>query len=49
VKLKSDVYLESGFNLFVESDPLLARKIHQRTEKPVLCPKLGRTLTQDGE
>jgi hypothetical protein len=46
IRLKSDAYLSSGFNLFVESDPFLARSICERTEKPVLCPQLGRALTK---
>ncbi len=46
VKLKSEAYLKSGFNLFVESDPLLARRILERTGKPVLCPQMGRVLTE---
>jgi uncharacterized HAD superfamily protein len=45
IQLKSEAYLASGFNLFVESDPFLARRIHERTSKPVLCPQLGRVLT----
>jgi hypoxanthine phosphoribosyltransferase len=48
VRLKSEAYLASGFNLFVESEPFLARRIHQRTGKPVLCPKLGRVLANSG-
>ncbi len=46
VKLKSDTYVESGFPIFVESDPLLARRIFQRTGRPVLCPQLGRVLSE---
>jgi hypothetical protein len=48
VRLKSEAYLASGFKLFVESEPALARRIGQRTGKPVLCPTLGRVLTQSG-
>ena len=48
MRFKSEAYLKSGFNLFVESDPVLAPRIHQRTGKPVLCPKIGRVLTALG-
>jgi hypothetical protein len=46
VNFKFKAYLERGFNPFVESDRLLARRILQRTGKPVLCPQMGRVLTE---
>jgi hypoxanthine phosphoribosyltransferase len=49
VRVKSEAYLASGFNLFVESEPFLARRICERTRRPVLCPQHGRVLTHKGE
>jgi hypoxanthine phosphoribosyltransferase len=48
VRLKSEAYLASACKLFVESDPLLARRICQATQMPVLCPQLGGVLTETG-
>jgi len=43
-KLKADAYRASACKLFVESDPVQARRIVQLTGAPVLCPKAGGVL-----
>lgn len=44
VRLKADAYLTSGCKLFVESDPIQARRIVEATGLAVLCPAAGRVL-----